>query len=304
MIDITKGTTISMEYRNFGKTGLRVPVLGFGAGHIGTPEMDEKGIELLLNQLLDHGINLIDTARSYGESEMRIGRFLVNRRKEFILSTKVGYSFFGKPDWSYDATMGTIEESLQKLKTDYLDIVHLHSCDKQFLEQGNAIRAMEKAKEQGKARIIAYSGENEALTYAIESGRFGSIQCSVNIFDQNAMDEQLSKATIRGIGIIAKRPLGNAVWRYNERPDGHGHAAYYDRFNLMNLDPGELTWEEIALRFTAYAPGVDCLIAGTSSLDHLLTNLNIIEKGPLDRELFNRIRHEFSLHGKNWPSLI
>lgn len=293
-----------MEYRNFGKTGLHVPVLGFGAGHIGSPGVEEKAVELLLNQLLDHGINLIDTARSYGESEQRIGRYLGHRRNDFILSTKVGYSFVDKPDWSFDATMGTLEESLRKLRTDYLDIVHLHSCEKRFLEQGEAITALEKAREQGKIRIIAYSGENEALTYAIESGRFGSIQCSVNLFDQHGVDDQLPKATADGMGIIAKRPLGNAVWRYNERPNEHGHATYFDRFKRMNLDPGEHTWGELALRFAAFSPGVDCVIAGTSTIDHLMSNLKIIEKGPLERELFNRIRLDFSYHYKDWPGLI
>lgn len=293
-----------MEYRNFGNTGLKVSVIGFGAGHIGSPGVEEKAVELLLNQLLDHGINLIDTARSYGESEQRIGRYLGHRRNDFILSTKVGYDFPNKPDWSYDATMGTIQESMARLRTDYIDIVHLHSCEKKILENGEAIRALDNAKEQGKIRIIAYSGENEALNYAIHSCRFGSIQCSVNLFDQRGIDDQLPKATVKGMGIIAKRPLGNAVWRYNERHDEHGHAVYFDRFKQMNLDPGELTWEELALRFAAFSPGVDCVIAGTSTIDHLLSNLKIIEKGPLERELFNRIRLDFSYHYKDWPGLI
>ena len=117
-----------MEFRQFGDTGIEVSLMGFGAGHIGGGEMDETTAGKLLNEVVDQGINLIDTARSYGESESRIGKFLSHRRKEIVLSTKVGYTFRDYPDWSYDTTMGTLEESLQRMKTDYIDIVHLHSC--------------------------------------------------------------------------------------------------------------------------------------------------------------------------------
>ncbi|MEI6456214.1 MAG: aldo/keto reductase [bacterium] len=293
-----------MIYRDFGTTGLKVSLLGFGAGHIGSPETEETQVEAILNKALDLGINLIDTARSYGLSEERIGRYLSLRRHELILSTKVGYTFHDKPDWSFDATMGTIEESLQRLKTGHLDIVHLHSCDKWYLEQGDAILALEKAKEQGKVRVIAYSGENEALTYAVETGRFGSIQCSANLFDQQGIDNQIRTARKRGMGSIAKRPLGNAVWRYSSRPDGHGHAAYWDRFKTMHLDPGPEGWEEVSLRYTAFSTGTDCLITGTTNPDHLASNLKILEKGPLDEELLNRIRKSFKEHGQSWPGLI
>jgi aryl-alcohol dehydrogenase-like predicted oxidoreductase len=293
-----------MEYREFGKTGLKVSVVGFGAGHIGNPDQSEKDIEALLNELLEMGINLIDTARSYGESETRIGRHLGQKRTEFILSTKVGYTFFDKPDWSYDATMGTIDEALMRLRTDYLDIVHLHSCDKWFLEQGDAILALENAKEMGKIRVAAYSGENDALSFAIESGRFDSIQCSVNLFDQGSSKKLLPSAAGKGMGIIAKRPLGNAVWRYTSRPDGHGHAVYYDRFLQMNADTHGLAWPELALRFTAFSPHVSTLIAGTSDLKHLKEDLLMVEKGPLPSDVVKYLSDCFDSLGNNLPGLI
>ncbi|MCK9423735.1 MAG: aldo/keto reductase [Bacteroidales bacterium] len=293
-----------MEYREFGNSGLKVSLLGFGAGHIGSPEMNETTAEKLLNQVLDQGINLIDTARSYGESERRIGQYVGHRRRDFIISTKVGYTFGDKSDWSYEATMGTVDEALKKLKSDYIDIVHLHSCEKQFLEQGEAIVALEKAKEQGKVRVIAYSGENDALSYAIESSRFGSIQCSVNIFDQRVVENQLPKAFKKGMGIIAKRPIANAVWRYPTRPEGHSHAIYWDRKQQMKINLHSLDWNELALRFAAFIPEVSTIIAGTSDINHLKKNLNILKKGPLDQEILSHIRSEFSLYGQNWEGLI
>ncbi len=293
-----------MKFRAFGNTGLQVSVVSFGAGHIGSPEMDEATASRLLNDVLDKGINLIDTARSYGESERRIGEHLSHRRHEFILSTKVGYTFRDTPDWSYEATMGTIEEALITLRTNYLDIVHLHSCDQWFLDQGDAILALERAREQGKIRVMAYSGENEALAWAIASNRFGSIQCSVNLFDQHGIDHHLPAAREKGMGIIAKRPLGNAVWRYLTRPEGHGHAAYWDRMQQMEIIFPGLEWQELALRFTAYTPCVDTLIAGTSGAGHLEQNIAMIENGPLPTEVYSSIRAEFNTKGQLWNGLI
>ena len=85
--------------RAFGKQGLSVSALGLGAGHIGDPELDEARVGVLLNSALDMGITLIDTARSYGLSEERIGRHIARRRPQFILSTKVGYGMSGHKDW-------------------------------------------------------------------------------------------------------------------------------------------------------------------------------------------------------------
>ena len=293
-----------MDYRTFGSTGFKVSVLSFGAGNIGSPLLEETAVARLLNFVLDKGINLIDTARSYGESESRIGKYLSHRRHEFILSTKVGYSFHGKADWSYDATMGTVDEALVRLQTDYLDIVHLHSCDKMALEQGDSILALERAKELGKLRVIAYSGENDPLAYAIASNRLGSIQCSVNIFDQHGIDRYVQFARDQGMGVIAKRPIGNAVWQYHHRPEGHGHAIYWDRLKQMEIDLPQFNWSEIALRFTAYTPGVDTIIAGTSSIEHLNENIKKIEEGPLDIDVYNMIRTEFSMYFPNCDGLI
>ncbi|MDP1623596.1 MAG: aldo/keto reductase [Bacteroidales bacterium] len=293
-----------MEYTDFGNTGIKVSRLGFGAGHIGNQDTDERSIEHLLNAVLDHGITLIDTARSYGESEQRIGRYLSHRRGEFILSTKVGYTFSDKPDWSYDATMGSLHESLIRLKTDYIDIVHLHSCDKQVLEHGEATAALEKAKVQGKIRVVAYSGENDALAYAIQSGQFGSLQCSVNLFDQNSLISRVPEAVARGMGIIAKRPLGNAVWRYDSRPNGHGHAVYFDRLHQLNLDLHGLTWNELSIRYAAFSPGVSSIITGTMKSEHLADNIRFLEKGRLPDEIIRHIESRFIEKGTGWDGLI
>lgn len=293
-----------MKYREFGNTGLKVSALGFGAGHIGDGQIEGKEFGHLLNTVLDSGINLIDTARAYGLSEKRIGQYISHRRSDFILSTKVGYNDKWHPDWSYDTVISNIEEALKLMSTDYLDIVHLHSCSLDILEKGEATAALDKAKEQGKVRIVAYSGENEALQYAIHSKRFGSLQTSVNFCDQRGITQYLTLAKEAGMGVIAKRPIANAPWRHVTPPVGHYSEEYWHRWKKMNPDPHGLPWDELALRFTAFAPGVDTCILGTSSARHLKTGLEAIDKGALPLDLNNYLSDIFKSNDSNWNGLI
>ena len=98
-----------MTPRDFGSTGLSVSPLGFGAMQVGDPRIDDAEAARMLHGALDLGITLIDTARSYGLSEGRIGRHLSARRDEYVLSTKVGYGIDGVPDWTYDCVMAGVD---------------------------------------------------------------------------------------------------------------------------------------------------------------------------------------------------
>ncbi len=289
--------------REFGNTDIKVSALGFGAGHIGDPALDDKFVEKLLNNIVDEGVNLFDTARGYGLSEERIGRFLVQRRKDIVLSTKVGYSVPGHNDWTYSCVLAGIDESLSKLKTDYIDIVHLHSCSLQTLEQGEVIYALEKAKEQGKVRSAAYSGENEALDYAIHCGRFDSIQTSINIADQRNLNFLLPDAKLRYMGVIAKRPLANAPWRFTEHPQGHYCEEYWLRLQKMNLQY-DISIHEIAIRFAAFTFGVDSCIVGTTKIEHVKQNMEFLKKGPLSQVIYDNIRMAFINNDNEWIGQI
>ncbi|MBL0386852.1 aldo/keto reductase [Tumebacillus sp. ITR2] len=293
-----------MEQRAFGNTGLTVSALGFGAGHIGRDEMTEREAEQVLNTVLELGITLIDTARGYGHSEERIGRHLAHRRQEFVLSTKVGYGVEGFEDWTGPTITAGVERALKTLQTDYLDIVHLHSCPLEVLQRGDVVEALVRAKEAGKIRVAAYSGENEALQYAIETGAFGSLQFSVNLCDQRVIDAGLQLAQENGLGVIAKRPLANAPWRFAERPVGEYAEEYWVRLQQMNLTPGDLSWDEFALRFTAYLPGVHTCIAGTSRLDNLKRNADILAQGPLPEAVMAHVRETFKANDQEWVGQI
>lgn len=288
-----------MIFRKLGNTNLEVSVLGFGAGQIGDYNIPDSQVDKLLNEALDLGINLIDTARGYYASEERIGKFISHRRDEFLLSTKVGYGIEGYRDWTYEIILAGVDEALRKLKTDYIDIVHLHSCSLDILKAGEVTDALLKAKEQGKIRLAAYSGENEALEYAIFSDRFDSIMTSVNICDQYSLNDLIPHAKRKNLGVIAKRPIANAPWKFTERPVGNYAEDYWLRWKEMNLPP-EFNKHEIFLRFSAFADGVDAIVLGTTKIEHLKSGIDILSKGPLPAELIDSIKSSYK---KSWCGL-
>ncbi len=295
-----------MQARAFGHTGLRVTPLGFGAMHLNDARVSESEAGRLLNQVLDAGVNLIDTARGYGLSEERIGRHLAHRRPEFLLSTKVGYGIPGVADWTYDCILAGVDAALVRLRCDHLDIVHLHSCPLPILENGRVIEALEACARAGKVGVVAYSGDNAELDFAIRSGRFGGVQTSISLCDQCNLDGRLAALQGRGMGVIAKRPIAGAVWQQTQRPGSHAEGQYWDRWQAMGLTlpPGGLSWNEVALRFTAHCPGVASSIVGTSRMDHFKQNLEWLAKGPLPPEDLLRFHAAFAGHMLDWQGLI
>jgi aryl-alcohol dehydrogenase-like predicted oxidoreductase len=293
-----------MEHRPFGRTGLTVPILGFGAGHVGDPALDEAEVGRLLHGALDLGVTLIDTARSYGLSEERIGRHLAGRRHEFVLSTKVGYGIPGFDDWTGPVIIAGVDAALGRLRTDRIDVAHLHSCPLEVLERGEVVTALQSTVRAGKVRVAAYSGDNAPLAWAIASGAFGSVETSINLVDQRASERALPSAKEHGLGVIAKRPAANAPWRFAARPTASDVALYWERWRALGLDPGPYDWTELALRFAAYEDGVHCAIVGTSRLEHLRQNVEQVEKGPLPLETMTAIHAAFRAHGAGWEGQI
>jgi aryl-alcohol dehydrogenase-like predicted oxidoreductase len=292
-----------MLLRPLGKTGLSVSALGLGAGGIGDPELSEAVVEELLETALDLGINLIDTARSYGSSEERIGRHLSRRRSEFVLSTKGGYGVDGESDWTGAAVSAGIDRALRVMQTDYLDVFHLHSCPRETAMREDIRRALELAKEAGKILVIGFSGEGDALAAAIRAGTFGCVECSVSLFDQANLDDTILRATHGGIGVIAKRSVANAVWRHVSWPDDDD-AEYWERMQAMQLDPGADGWLDLALRFSAFAPGVSAALVGTANLAHLVQAAEIVERGDIAHTQRRRIEASFAVKSRGWAGKI
>src|SRR5262245_54772507 len=192
---VTGESDRTMERRRLGRTDMEVSVLGFGGSEIGYERASLGTVERLLGSALDDGLNVIDTAECYEDSEVLIGQALGVRRREVYLFTKCGHAgASGRDDWRPAALLVSIERSLRRLATDRLDLIQLHSCSLAQLKRGDVVAALEKARERGWVRYIGYSGDGEAASYAVESGRFDTLQTSVNVADQEAIDLTVPRA--------------------------------------------------------------------------------------------------------------
>jgi aryl-alcohol dehydrogenase-like predicted oxidoreductase len=288
--------------RRYGHTDIFINPLGLGAAQIGDPALDDAEVGRMLNAAVDAGINLLDTAPSYGISEDRIGRHLAHRRADVVISTKLGYGVPGVPDWTGKCITLGIDQALRLLKTDVIDIAHFHSCPRSVLEQGEVIDALDAAKRAGKVRAMAYSGENDDLAYAIACGRFDGFMASLNICDQRIIGTLLP--AMQGRGFIAKRAVANHPWRFAQRPVGDYAEEYWLRWQAMGLDNRGLEWGEISLRFALATAGVTGAVVGTAKASHLLHSLDWASKGPLDAAWVAELRSAFVAHDKGWTGQI
>lgn len=293
-----------MERRVFGRTGLSVSPLGFGAGPIGYLGTEQAQVERVVNTLLDAGVNFIDTAAAYHGSEEALGKAVSHRRKEFVLVSKCGQRFEDLPGaaWSKEAIEATIERSLKRLRTDHLDVILLHSCGLEVLQRGEAVEALILAQDAGKVRFIGYSGDNEEAVYAARIPEVSVVETSVNICDQANLDTVVPAARQEKVGVIAKRPVANTAWRPPQQLKGiyQDYARpYRERFEAMRVTPAELgfsseaDWPEIALRFTLSQPGVHVAITGTTNPANAKRNVEAAAKGPLPQKAVDTLRAAF-----------
>jgi aryl-alcohol dehydrogenase-like predicted oxidoreductase len=257
-----------MIRRVLGRTGLEVSVLGFGGSEIGFDRVDVATVRRLLHDALDAGLDVVDTAECYGDSEALIGEALAGRRRDVRLFTKCGhYEGTGRDDWRPASLERSIARSLERLRTDHVDLLQLHTCSEDDLHRGDVIEVAERARARGQARFVGYSGDGAAARLAVECGRFDTLQTSLNVADQEAIELTLPLARAHGVGVIVKRPIANAAWRAGRRPENPYHHVYWDRLQRLDYDflrrpPAESIGA--ALRFTAAVPGVHTMIVGTT----------------------------------------
>jgi hypothetical protein len=199
-----------LEKRRLGKTGLEVTVFGFGA--IKFPHISAQEAESSLNRALDLGVNFIDTARGYGDSEVKIGPVLKRRRGEVYIATKTGKR-------NAKDAMAELETSLKNLQTEYVDLYQAHwVCNGDALDQvlapGGALEAFRKAKDQGKIRHygITMHRHHAAIRRAIGSGLFETIMLAYNPIDEEGTGPELIPlAAKHDMGIIIMKPLSGGL---------------------------------------------------------------------------------------------
>lgn len=187
----------------------------------------------------------------------------------------------------------SIERSLRQLRTEYVDLIQLHSCSGAELRKGDAIEALLRTRERGYARYVGYSGDGGAARSAVECGQFDVLQTSVSIADQEALELTLPLARSRWLGVIGKRPIANAVRKYRRRPADAYYRPYWERLRTLAYDflrapPPEIA--AIALRFTLSVPGVHTAIVGTTKPGRWPENAELLKAGPLPGTEFEAIR--------------
>jgi aryl-alcohol dehydrogenase-like predicted oxidoreductase len=214
-----------------------------------------------------------------------------------FLFTKCGHPRgFGAGDWRPASLLRSIERSLERLRTDAVDLVQLHSCGEAELRRGDAIAALETARARGLTRYIGYSGDGAAARYAVESGRFDTLQISLSVADQEAVDDALPLAWRRRLGVIAKRPLANAAWRTGKRPRSGYHQEYWRRLRELDYDFLRAPLSEsiaTALRFTLSLDGVHTAIVGTTNPQRWAENAALLARGPLAKREIDAIRRRW-----------
>lgn len=194
-----------MEKRRLGKTNLEVTAISFGALPMQRCTLEEAGE--VLNTALNLGINFIDTARAYTDSEEKIGKGISKRRKDFYLASK-------SLNRTKEGIIKDIEISLGNMQTDFIDLYQLHNVklEKDFvavMSEGGALEGLEMAKAQGKIGSIGITGHNiPLLIKAVQTGKFDTVQVPYNIVEQDAAKELFPLARSLDMGIIIMKPLG------------------------------------------------------------------------------------------------
>src|SRR4051812_16795213 len=159
-------SAMTLPQEVLGRTGLTVTKRGYGAMEVrgsriwGGRHVEDAQAETILNAVLDSGITFIDTANDYGRSEEYIGRYLAHRRDEYVLATKCGCTVVHKDDdtddtphvWTRDNLFRGLHESLDRMKTDHIDLIQLHNPTVEQVESSDLIESLQEMKDQGKAR--------------------------------------------------------------------------------------------------------------------------------------------------------
>ena len=288
-----------MLMKLLGRTGLEVTQLGYGSMGIRGPKtwgvrvVSEEAADEFLNSVLDAGINFIDTAPDYGISEQRIGQYISSRRSEFYLATKCGCVYTQHEEhlgidhvWKQDVLKRNIETSLQRLRTDHVDVLQFHGGDAETLQREGLIDTLLDFRDQG---LIKFIGASSALPYLpalVNLGVFDTFQIPYSCLAPQHHN-LINEAAETGAGIIIRGGIAQGG------PDAEiQRPALNDVWSRAKLDevlPNGMQRAELILRFTLAHPHCGTTIVGTCNPLHLAENLAAVAKGPLPSDLHKQV---------------
>jgi aryl-alcohol dehydrogenase-like predicted oxidoreductase len=291
-----------------GRCGLVASKLGLAGGPLGDAAISDVSVERLIHAAVERGVRIVDTARSYGLSEARIGQALRHHGDRVTVVAKGGYGIPGVADWTASAVTAGIESVCGALQRGVVDVFLLHGCGIEKLASGELMEPLVRAREAGKVRAIGYAGDGAALLWAADCDALDVVECSISFLDQEALRGALRIATARGKGIIATRALGTAPWRQRTRPHRPDLAAYWDRLQLLLRETGALEtewapWADTAIRFAAYTEGVSSALVATARIEHVLDAMESVGRGPLREAQSHRLRGAYERCGAHWSGV-
>lgn len=263
-----------MIYKKFGKSGVQVSALGFGAMRLPMqPSGDDKPKYVdydkavpLLQKAFELGVNYLDTAPYYcfSDSEVAVGKALKGWRDKVYLSTKNPVE-----DDSYDNWMKRLESSLKKLDTDYIDFYHMWGISlKSFREKidikGGPIDAAKKALDEGTIKYLSFSfhDDPENMIPIIDSGYFSSVLLQYNFLDRKN-EESMAYAKEKGLGTVIMNPVGG------------GRLGVASDVIQGLLDRKRVSTAELALRYVLTNPNADVALSGMENMDMLTENVEV-----------------------------
>lgn len=283
----------ALEKRSIGRMNhTEVTFLGFGALEIGRnwgmgsdnqrPEEEVAG--KVLTTVLDLGINLIDTASAYHRSEERIGKYVSDRRAEYVLATKCG-EHSNEPgtyyDFTYEGISGSIDRSLKLLNTDVIDLLQIHfgPDPEGTLDKGETLRAMKDAQKAGKVKYLGASIDGDLAHRCIMSGDFDVMQMGYNLIHQGNA-ENIRLAHERGIGVLIRSGVGNGLLtsRVVDNIDRIGEWERGKVKKLLTLVDGNTDMlTALALQFLYENEGISSVIVGTKKPENVVKNAELLD---------------------------
>jgi aryl-alcohol dehydrogenase-like predicted oxidoreductase len=298
-----------MNYRDLGKTGIKVSEIGFGGWAIGGnqygqsygPTNDKESAEAI-NKALELGLNFFDTADVYGRghSEELLGKTLKGKRDRVILAAKVGADFYqgsGFQTFTDEYIRFALEKSLERLKTDYIDLYQLHNPPLRLLNREDLYDTLKDLKKEGKIRAwgVSIFTPVEGMT-AISVGKPDCLQVTYNIFSFRAEHELFHRAYEVGCAIVAREPLANGflTGKYDTHPQfgagdfrknwpvEHIQARSEAARKLAFLDKaGQRSLAQAALKYALADRAVSTAIVGMKTVAQVEENLAASKKPSL-----------------------
>ena len=291
-----------MQYTALGKTGLKVSVAGLGCGgnsRIGLGKLTEEQSIALVREAIDLGVNFLDTAENY-ETEPIVGKAIKGRpRDSVVISTKSLLGSGAGPKSGADM-VACLDASLRKLDTDYVDIYHLHGLSPTAYDRAMSeiVPALLREKEKGKFRHLAVSEtgprdtEHKMLERAVEEPLFEVVMLAFHMMCQNARKPVLERAQANRVGTLCMFAVRNVFSRPGllektiadliaEGKLPRTLADNKDPLGFLVHQGGAESIVDAAYRFARHEPGIDVVLFGTSSIDHLRSNITSILRPPL-----------------------